>query len=205
MTVDFGESINATTFTPGDVSVTGGSVADLAPDPSGQSRTFTFTLTPDNDGTVEASIPAGRVADPAGNANAASNLLEMYFDGTSPEPALSTTAASPTNAASISVTVDFGESINATTFAPGDVSVTGGSIADLAPDPSGQSRTFTFTLTPDNDGTVEASIPAGAVRDLAGNNNTASNQLSIISDGTVPQSRPSRLPPPPRPTPPPSA
>ena len=43
-----------------------------------------------------------------------------------PAPTLSTDAASPTNAASVTVTVDFGEPIDAATFTLDDISVTGG-------------------------------------------------------------------------------
>ena len=177
VTVDFGEPINATTFTLDDVSVAGGAASDRAH--SSANQTFTFTLTPDVEGDVTAKIPADSVTDPAGNDNTESNTLRVVFDRTAPGPTLSTGAASLTNAASVTVTVDFGEAIDASTFAISDVSVTNGTASNL----SGQSgdRIFTFTLMPDGDGEgdVTAVIPAGRVTDPAGNYNTASNILSV--------------------------
>ena len=135
---------------------------------------------------VNATIPAGNLTDVAGNGNADSNVLQVTFDRTPPVPELSTDAASPTNAASVTVTVEFGEPVDAATFTLPDVSVDGGSAANLAH--TSGNRTFTFTLTPDSDGmangTVNATIPAGSLTDIAGNNNTASNVLQVTFDRT---------------------
>ena len=103
--------------------------------------------------------------------------ITVTEDTVPPVPFLSTDAALPTDADSVTVSVDFGEAINATTFTVSDVSVTGGTASDLAHQ-SGN-RTFAFTLTPTTYGEVTASIPAGSVADLAGNANTVSNTLLI--------------------------
>ena len=47
--------------------------------------------------------------DIADNDNTASNVLRVTFDRATPGPTLSTDAASPTNAASVTVAVDFGK------------------------------------------------------------------------------------------------
>ena len=98
-------------------------------------------------------------------------------------PTLTTASASPTNATSIQVTVDFGEAINATTFADSDISVIGGNATGLAHQ---SGNVFTFTLTPSADGEVTASIPANRVEDPSGNGNAASNALSVTFDRTGP-------------------
>ena len=103
--------------------------------------------------------------------------ITVTEDTVPPEPVLTTDAAMPTGADSVTVSVDFGEAINATTFTVSDVSVTGGTASNLAHQ-SGN-RTFAFTLTPTTYGEVTASIPAGRVADLAGNANTVSNTLLI--------------------------
>ena len=182
VTVDFGEPIDPATFAISDVSVTGGTASSLTH--SSANQNFTFTLTPGADGEVTASIPAGRVMDIADNSNTASNVLRVTFDRTTPGPALSTDAASPTNAASVTVTVDFGEPIDPATFAISDVSVTGGTASSLTH--SSANQNFTFTLTPGADGEVTASIPAGRVMDIADNSNTASNVLRVTFDRTTP-------------------
>ena len=103
--------------------------------------------------------------------------ITVTADTASPVPVLTTDAILPTDADSVTVSVDFGRAINATTFAVSDVSVTGGTASNLAHQ-SGN-RTFTFTLAPADYGEVTASIPAGSVADLAGNTNTVSNTLQI--------------------------
>ena len=183
VTVDFGEPINPATFAISDVSVSGGDASDLAQN-GATTQQYTFTVTPASDGTITVTIPASSVTDPAGNGNTASNALQITFDRTTPGPALSTDAASPTNAASVTVTVDFGKPIDPATFAISDVSVTGGTASNLAH--SSANQNFTFTLTPDTDGEVTAVIPVDRVMDIADNSNTASNVLSVTFDRTAP-------------------
>ena len=132
MTVDFGEPINPATFDISDVSVSGGDASNLAQE-GATTQQYTFTVTPTSDGTITVTIPAGSVTDQANNSITASNALQITFDRTTPGPALSTDAASPTNAASATVTVDFGEPINPATFDISDVSVSGGTASNLAP------------------------------------------------------------------------
>ena len=182
VTVDFGKPIDPATFTLGDVSVTGGTTSNLVN--SSANQTFTFTLTPGADGLVTAEIPADSVMDIADNSNTASNVLRVTFDSAQPGPTLSTDAASPTNAASVTVTVDFGKPIDPATFTLGDVSVTGGTTSSLAH--SSANQNFTFTLTPGADGEVTAEIPADSVMDIADNSNTASNVLRVTFDSAQP-------------------
>ena len=98
--------------------------------------------------------------------------------------ALSTDSAPLTNAASIMVTVEFGNAIDASTFAIPDIEVTGGTASGLSPISGG--KTFAFTLAPTADGNVTASIPADRVQDNMGSNNTASNTITITFDLTAP-------------------
>ena len=84
MAVDFGEPIDPATFALADISVAGGTASNLAH--SSANQNFTFTITPDADGQVTASIPAGRVTDPADNGNTASNALSITFDSAAPGP-----------------------------------------------------------------------------------------------------------------------
>ena len=182
VTAEFARPINATTFTLPDVSVTGGNATGLAH--SSGNQTFTFTITPDSDGTVYVIIPADSVADMSGNNNTASNGLQVTFDRTALGATLSAGVDSPTNAGSVPVTVEFSKPVNATTFTLPDVSVDGGTATDLAHVSGGQ--TFTFTITPDSDGMVNATIPAGNLTDVAGNGNVASNVLQVTFDRTPP-------------------
>ena len=184
VTVDFGEPIDATTFTLDDISVTGGDASVLAQE-GATTQNYTFTVTPTSDGQLTVTIPADRVMDLSDNNNTVSNALSITFDSAAPGPTLSTDATSPTNATSVTVTVDFGEPIDATTFTLDDISVTGGDASVLAQE-GATTQNYTFTVTPDADGEVTASIPADRVMDLADNANTASNILSVVFDHTSP-------------------
>ena len=200
--VDFGEPIDAATFTLDDISVTGGIASGLAQE-GVTTQKYTFTVTPSSDGQLTVTIPADSVKDPAGNSNTVSNVLRVTFDRTTHVPALSTDAASPTNAASVTVAVDFGEPIDAATFTLDDISVTGGDASGLAQE-GVTTQKYTFTVTPSSDGQVTVTIPADSVKDPAGNSNTVSNVLRVRqqqhrSTG-LPPAPPCRLTRPPRPT-----
>ena len=144
---------------------------------------YTFTVTPSSDGQLTVTIPADSVKDPAGNSNTVSNVLRVTFDRTTHVPALSTDAASPTNAASVTVAVDFGEPIDDATFTLDDISVTGGDASGLAQE-GVTTQKYTFTVTPSSDGQLTVTIPTDSVklpvtfdRTPAGNSNTISNVL----------------------------
>ena len=83
--VDFGEPINATTFDAGDVAVSGGgTVNGLVREGDDPIRFVVIVGAPAGDGPVEVSVPAGGVADLAGNPNAASGPVSVTFDRTAP-------------------------------------------------------------------------------------------------------------------------
>ena len=103
--------------------------------------------------------------------------ITVIGDTGPPVPILTTDAVMPTDDDSITVSVDFGKAINATTFAISDLSVTGGTASDLTH--LSDNHTFTFTLTPDTAGQITVYIPAGSITDLAGNANAISNTLQI--------------------------
>ena len=73
---------------------------------------------------------------------------------------------------------------SATNFDDGDVTVSGGTLTGFAG--SGASYTATFTLTATGTSTASVSVAGGVFTDAAGNNNTASNSLSIAYDTVVP-------------------
>ena len=73
---------------------------------------------------------------------------------------------------------------SSTNFVAGDVTVSGGTLSSFAG--SGASYTATFTPTASSSGTASVSVAGGVFTDAAGNNNTASNSLSIAYDTVVP-------------------
>ncbi|MEE2527400.1 Ig-like domain-containing protein, partial [Hyphobacterium sp. HN65] len=63
-----------------------------------------------------------------------------------------------------------------------EISVGNGAASNL----SGSGTTYTATITPAADGQVTIEVGAGSAQDSAGNQNTASNQFSVINDQTTP-------------------
>jgi len=106
-------------------------------------------------------------------------------DNTSPTPAITSTATSPTNTTPIPISVDFGETV--TGFVEGDVTVGNGAITP-ASFTGVDTDVFTFTVIPTTDGDVTVNIAANMAQDLAGNWNNAATQFSITFDTTSPGS-----------------
>ncbi|MEJ5275468.1 MAG: Ig-like domain-containing protein [Thermogemmata sp.] len=169
-------SENVTGFTAGDITVTNGTVQNF----SGSGSTYTFEVVPTSNGTVTVSIAANVAQDAAGNNNTASNTVTLTSDRSAPTVTLSTTATSPTNLAAIPFTATFSE--NVTGFTAGDITVTNGTVQNF----SGSGSSYTFEVAPTADGPVTVSIAANVAQDAAGNNNAASNTVTLTSDRTKP-------------------
>jgi 6-phosphogluconolactonase (cycloisomerase 2 family) len=176
VSVAFGESM--TGFDQGDLSVSGGTISNFV-DASG--GVFTFDVTPSGDGAITVDIAATVAEDLAGNDNLIATQFSIVSDRTSPTPVISSSDSDPSNSAMIPVSVAFGETM--TGFVQGDLSVSGGTISNFA---DGGGGVFTFDVTPSADGTIAVDIVAATVADLAGNDNLAATQFSIVSDRTAP-------------------
>ena len=184
--VDFGVTIDASSFQASDIGLSGGSgwTAGNISRTDAAGRYFGFTVTSDRDGDVTVSIPAGRVSDPLGAPNHASNTLTVRLDRAAPQPRVTAETASPTNSQEIRFALDFGEEVEAGSLGSSDIAVDGGRVASP---PSGtDGRNFAFSVSPHADGRVTVSLPAGAALDLAGNPSAASNRASAVYDGTGP-------------------
>ena len=136
-------------------------------------------------GTVVASIPAGAVADSAGNANAASASIDntVTYDSVPPSVTINQGAlqADPTQAGPIVFDVAFSEAV--TGFNPGDVSLNGTTVGGaLSIAVSGGGLNYTVSVTGmTGNGVVVASIPAARAFDAANNASLASTS----TDNTV--------------------
>jgi len=143
---------------------------------------YVFAVTPLADGTVTVDLAAGVVIDNAVNENTAAAPVSVVYDGTAPTTALTTTAPDPTNTSPIPVTVTFSEGV--TGFTDGEFAVTNGTaLRTGGVDGDG---TYTFDVTPDNDGTVSVGVTGGVALDDAGNGNTAATGLTLTFDATGP-------------------
>ncbi|GIV82964.1 MAG: hypothetical protein KatS3mg051_2318 [Anaerolineae bacterium] len=176
----FSEPISTTTFTAGDVSLSGSTapgatvtgVTQIAPN---DGTTFQITIGGmTGSGTVMVSIPAGGVQDPAGNGNLASTSSDnsVTYDVTAPGVAsISRADPNPTGAASVQFIVTFSEAV--TGVDAGDFSLaTTGSIAGAnVTGVSGSGSVYTVNVsTGTGSGTLRLDIPGTAtIADPAGN------------------------------------
>jgi hypothetical protein len=102
-------------------------------------------------------------------------------DNTSPTPVISSTESNPTNAASIPLTISFGEGVSG--FGLSDIMVTSGTGSGFVDAGNG---VFTVNVAPSADGTITVNVAADAATDMAGNNSLAATPFMIVSDRTGP-------------------
>lgn len=172
ITVTFTEDV--ADFTAADVVVTNGAIGIIT---AVDGHTYTFSITPTADGPVTVQLAAGVVHDAAGNGNPVANFT---INADVPPTASIATAANPTNAATIAMTVTFSEDV--TDFSAAGVTVANGTLNSLTPI---DGHTYTLVITPTADGAVVVNILAGAGKDSGGNLSTAAT-LSVTSDRTAP-------------------
>lgn len=169
LTATFSEEVE--NFILSDISVSNGTASNLN---STGNPVFTVDITPDSDGDVYVDIPSGVAQDLAGNDNNAANQYSIVYDGTSPEPSITSESTSPTNLSPFEISIDFGEEVE--NFIVDDITVTNGVASNLQ---TTGNIIYTADITPSSDGAVDMEILAGVADDLAGNTNVASNIFSI--------------------------
>ena len=138
---------------------------------------------PDDQQTLTVRLPAGRVQDPAGNANGESNAASIGIDRIAPVPAINSTHPNPTGAPSVRFTVEFTEAVDG--FGAGDVMLSGTAGPAGVVNFTGAGASYAFEASPTADGTILVDIPAGAAEDDAGNGNTAAERFSITHNSSL--------------------
>ncbi|MDE0194007.1 MAG: Ig-like domain-containing protein, partial [bacterium] len=195
-TVTFGETVDG--VDAADFDATGTSGAD-ATNVTGSGATRTVTVgggtLASHEGEVGLALASGNnIVDAGGNglsSTTPTGTVETYtLDNTAPTAALARAdgLATTLNGA-FDVTVTFTEAnglqtTGAGALAAGDFDVGNGSVTALA----GTGLVWTATVTPNTGvtGNVQVGLPANAVRDRAGNGNTAAARLTVPVDTVVP-------------------
>jgi len=179
-TLTFTLSEASSDFTASDVVVAGGTLSGF----SGSGASYTATFTPSTNSTAAATVDVAAAAftDAAGNGNTAATQLSMAVDTQAPTISIGTSTASLK--AGETATLTFTLSKASSTFAIGDVTVTGGTLSGF----SGSGTSYTATFTPSTNSTATATIDVAAAvfTDAAGNGNTAAPQKTITVDTAAP-------------------
>lgn len=141
---------------------------------------YTVELTPDANGAVTVSLPAGVVHDDLGNGNAASAAFVRTYDSVSPTVSISSSVAQITETTPIPVTVSFDEDV--VNFDASDILLSNGTVSGFV---AISAKLYTFNLVPTTDGTVAANIYVGAAQDLAGNDSDQAEQFNCEYDSEL--------------------
>lgn len=170
-TVTFSEAV--TGFTAAGVTLSGTAGTATV---TGSGATYTVSVSGMTSGeTVTASVNAGAATDAADNGNAASASTDnqVTYDATPPTVTINQASgqSDPTNASPINFTVVFSETVS--DFTTGDVTFNGAGATTATV--TGSGTTYNVAVSGmTTDGTVTATIAAGAATDAAGNGNSAS-------------------------------
>jgi len=123
------------------------------------------------------------VSDEAGNQAlvGSTNFTTTAADAMAPTVTLTSNSPDITNVNPIQVTINFSETI--TGFDVSDLQVANATLQNF----SGADATYSVDLVPISDGQVSLSIAAAKAKDLAGNDNVASDVFTLIFDSTAPQ------------------
>ncbi len=129
------------------------------------------------------------VRDNAGNdavlsLNNLGTTTNVLVDAIAPSVTLSSTSPTTVNNTPFTVTATFSEVVN--NFVETDITVTGGTVVANSLNSTDAGKTYTFNLTPTTEGTLTVDIAANVAQDIAGNDNTASAQLTRSVDLTKP-------------------
>jgi hypothetical protein len=181
-TVVFSEVV--TDFSKDDLTITGTAGDTLVGTVTGSGTTYTVAVTGmTRDGTVTLVVGAGVAHDSLGNANAASTTTSngnTVTYATYPTVTISKADGQldPTTNSPIHYKVVFSEIV--TGFTDEDVTVTDGAGDTLTAIVTGSGTTYDISVSGMTRSTsVTANIKAGVAKDAAGNDNLASNSLSV--------------------------
>ena len=180
----FTASEAATGFVVGDISVTNGALSSFA---TVSSTVYTATFTPSGAGATTIDVAGNRFTDPVGNNNSAATQFAWTYDNVVPTMTITSTTSgvttgSTTNDATIALT--FTSSRATSTFAVGDITVTGGALSSFA---ATSSTIYTATFTPSAAGATTIDVDASTFTDsVGGNNNSAATQFAWTYDNVGP-------------------
>jgi hypothetical protein len=144
---------------------------------SGSGTNYTAVLTPALSGEVKLSVAEKTFTDAAGNDNTASNEISSTVDLVAPTVSIAAFTGPANGAQSAAITL----SEPSTNFTLSDLTLTNAT-ATL----SGSGTNYTAVLTPALSGEVKLSVAEKTFTDAAGNDNTASNEVAVTYDGTLP-------------------
>lgn len=168
-------------FSNSQVTVTGGSLGELKRDTGGKIYSGVFTPESKNGYTGTVSVPANSYSDVAGNSGSLSNELALTGDTLAPAVTIQSDKTSLKSDETASLTFSFSEPV--TGFTVEDVTVSGGTLADLVANTD--KSVYTATLTPlvgKDTFAITAAVTAGSYSDTFGNSGSVGSMAPLTVD-----------------------
>jgi 3-dehydroquinate dehydratase len=167
----FGKSV--TNFNLSKLSIANGVASNL----TGSGANYSFTVTPNGEGTVSVSVSSNQVSASDGSFNQGSNSFQRAFYA--PVTAtLSSTAGGSSFSEPFAVSVEFSKSVTGLQLS--DLSITNGVASNL----TGSGANYSFLVTPSEDGEISIELNMDSVVASDGSTNSSSSSLSGIQYST---------------------
>ena len=151
---------------------------------TGSGKTYTATITPMGNGDLIIQVPADAAKDTTGNGNEASDSYTVLIDTTSPQ--VSTLTVPNAAGAAFNVTITFSEDVTDFDDLTDIVFDADSTATATVTSITGSGTSYTANITPTGDGNLIVQVPAGAAKDTAGNENTASGTQTVTISLTGP-------------------
>ncbi|KPA12258.1 secreted protein containing Dystroglycan-type cadherin-like domain protein [Candidatus Magnetomorum sp. HK-1] len=148
---------------------------------TGSDDKYVLVVTPAGAGEVSVQVPEGKAFDIAGNGNDSSDTLVRVYDPSPPQVTLSTNTPQYMKEPSLSVDITFSESVK--DFDMQDLQTV--NVLEVTSF-TGSGSEYQLNVIPENQGTIEISIPENVGFDDAGNGNTLSETLARYYDSVSP-------------------
>ncbi len=185
LTLTFTSSEATSNFASSDITLGSGAISNFT---AVSSTVYTATFTPSNNGATSIDVAQNKFTDTAGNNNLAATQFAWTYDSVA--PTISITASDGSNAIEDgattndnSIVVTFTTSEPTSTFAVGDITVSGGTLSSFS---ATSSTIYTATFTPTNNGATTIDVAQATFIDAGGNNNSAATQFNWTYDTTSP-------------------
>lgn len=172
--VEFDEDVTGFDDLANDLTIANGTVTSITGGPA----IYTVEITPAGDGDITVSVPAAAAQDAALNDSAASTEVTITkADTIAPSVQITGAPDEFTHTTPFTVDVVFSEDVTGFDDLATDLTVVNGTATNVTGDPA----SYTVEITPAGTGTVSITIPAAAAQDMAGNDNTASDTVTVGS------------------------
>ncbi len=172
--VEFDEDVTGFDDLTNDLTITNGTATSITGGPA----IYTVEITPAGDGDITVSVPTAAAQDAALNDSTTSTEVTITkADTIAPSVQITGAPDEFTHTTPFTVDVVFSEDVTGFDDLATDLTVVNGTATNVTGGPA----SYTVEITPEGTGSVSITIPAAAAQDVAGNDNTGSDTITVGS------------------------